>query len=92
MLLRLDKVSLAYGSRPLLDQVSLQLEESERIALIGRNGEGKSSMLRLLLRETEPDEGVVWIKSGARLGHLAQDISVLVDKIVAAMKKAILIP
>ena len=77
MLLRLDKVSLAYGSRPLLDQVSLQLEESERIALIGRNGEGKSSMLRLLLRETEPDEGVVWIKSGARLGHLAQDISVL---------------
>ena len=77
MLLRLDKVSLAYGSRPLLDQVSLQLEEDERVALIGRNGEGKSSLLRLLLRESEPDEGVVWIKNGARLGHLAQDISVL---------------
>ena len=42
VLLRLDKVSLAYGSRPLLDQVSLQLDEGERVGLVGRNGEGKS--------------------------------------------------
>ena len=90
VLLRLDKVSLAYGSRPLLDQVSLQLDEGERVALIGRNGEGKSSLLRLLLREIEPDEGVVWIKSGARLGHLAQDISVLTPVPVADWLRAAL--
>jgi ABC transport system ATP-binding/permease protein len=77
VLLRLDKVSLAYGSRPLLDQVSLQLEEGERVALIGRNGEGKSSLLRLLLGEIEPDIGTVWRRSGAGIGHLAQDISAL---------------
>jgi ATP-binding cassette subfamily F protein uup len=77
VLLRLDKVSLAYGSRPLLDQVSLQLEEGERVALIGRNGEGKSSLLRLLLGEIEPDHGTVWRRSGAGIGHLAQDISAL---------------
>ena len=75
MLLRLDKVSLAYGSRPLLDQVSLHLQEGERIALIGRNGEGKSSLLRLLLRETEPDAGTLWLRPGARIAHLAQDIA-----------------
>ena len=77
VLLRLDKVSLAYGSRPLLDEVSLQLEEGERVALIGRNGEGKSSLLRLLLGEIEPDHGTVWRRSGVRIGHLAQDISAL---------------
>jgi ATP-binding cassette subfamily F protein uup len=76
LLLRLDKVSLSYGSRPLLDQVSLQLDEGERVALVGRNGEGKSSLLRLLRGEAEPDHGTIWRRPGSRLGHLAQDISV----------------
>ena len=74
MLLRLDKVSLAYGARPLLDQVSMQLAEGERVGLVGRNGEGKSSLLRLVRREAEPDAGAVWIKPGARVAHLAQDV------------------
>jgi ATP-binding cassette subfamily F protein uup len=77
LLLRLDKVSLSYGSRPLLDQVSLQLDEGERVALVGRNGEGKSSLLRLLRRDAEADEGAIWIRPGARVAHLAQDISAL---------------
>jgi ABC transport system ATP-binding/permease protein len=74
LLLRLDRISLSYGSRPLLDQVSLQLDEGERVALIGRNGEGKSSLLRVLLRQTEPDAGAVWVRPGARVAHLAQDL------------------
>jgi ATP-binding cassette subfamily F protein uup len=73
VLLRLDKVSLAFGSRPLLDQVSLQLDEGERVGLVGRNGEGKSSLLRLVRREAEPDAGSLWVNPGARLAHLAQD-------------------
>jgi ABC transport system ATP-binding/permease protein len=88
MLLRLDKVSLAFGSRPLLDQVSLQLERGERIALVGRNGEGKSSLLLLLLGQSEPDQGTVWLQPGARIAHLAQDISALsaasVEEVVRA--------
>jgi ATP-binding cassette subfamily F protein uup len=75
VLLRLDKVSLAYGSRPLLDQVSLQLDEGERVGLVGRNGEGKSSLLRLVRHEAEPDAGSLWIKPGARVAHLAQDVA-----------------
>ncbi|MFI4868153.1 MAG: ATP-binding cassette domain-containing protein [Steroidobacterales bacterium] len=83
MLLRLDKVSLAYGSRPLLDQVSLQLEEGERVGLVGRNGEGKSSLLRLVRHEVEPDAGSLWLRPGARVAHLAQDIAVLSGESVA---------
>ncbi len=73
-LLRLDKVSLSYGSRPLLDAITLQLEQGERVALIGRNGEGKSSLLRLLRGEIEPDQGTVWVRTGARVAWLPQDI------------------
>jgi len=76
LLLRLERISLAYGSRALLDQVSLQLQQGERVALIGRNGEGKSSLLRLLRGEAEPDRGTVWVRTGARLAFLPQDIQV----------------
>jgi len=83
MLLRLDKVSLAFGARPLLDQVSLQLDEGERVGLVGRNGEGKSSLLRLVRRETEPDGGSLWVRPGARVAHLAQDIALATGESVA---------
>lgn len=77
MLLRFDNISLAFGARPLLDHVSLQVDESERVCLVGRNGEGKSSLLKLILGETLPDDGEVWIRPGARVAHLAQDIITL---------------
>jgi ATP-binding cassette subfamily F protein uup len=83
VLLRLDKVSLAYGSRPLLDQVSLQLDEGERVGLVGRNGEGKSSLLRLVRHEAEPDAGSLWVRPGAKVAHLAQDIAALTGETVA---------
>jgi ATP-binding cassette subfamily F protein uup len=73
LLLRLEKVSLSYGSRVLLDQVSMQLEQGEKVALIGRNGEGKSSLLRLLRGEAEPDQGTIWTRTGTRVAFLAQE-------------------
>jgi len=85
MLLRLDKVSLAYGSRPLLDQVSLQLDEGERVALVGRNGEGKSSLLQLLRGAAEPDHGTVWVRPAARVGYLVQDVGAVGEETVAAL-------
>jgi ABC transport system ATP-binding/permease protein len=74
LLLRLDKISLSFGDRPLLDQVSLQLAQGERLALIGRNGEGKSSLLRLVLGTTEPDAGALWRRPGSQVAYLAQDL------------------
>ena len=79
MLLRLDDVSLAFGSRPLLDHASLQVDEGERVCLVGRNGEGKSSLLRLVSCAVSPDEGSVWVRPGARLAFLAQDLDAVDD-------------
>ena len=49
-LVRLEKVSLAYGHKPLLNEVDFVIEAGERICLLGRNGEGKSSMMSLLTK------------------------------------------
>ena len=74
-LLRLDNVSLAYGPRPLLERVKLEVRRGERVCLVGRNGEGKSSLLRILGGEVVPDDGTVWIRPGTRIAHLAQDVA-----------------
>ncbi len=62
---RLDKVSLSFGLKPLLDNASLLIRKGERVCLLGRNGEGKSSLLRLLTRALVPDSGEVWVRPGA---------------------------
>ena len=72
---RLDKVSLSFGLRPLLDNVSLQLRRGERVCLLGRNGEGKSSLLQLISKDRLPDSGEVWVRPGARVASLAQEVS-----------------
>ena len=61
-LLTLEKACLAFGHHALLDQVDLQLDSGERIGLIGRNGGGKSSLLRILANETN----LTMAESGAR--------------------------
>src|SRR5918993_1849591 len=72
-LLTLDRTSLAYGHVPLLDRADLRIEPGERIALIGRNGSGKSSLLKIVAGEVPPDEGTVWRVPGLRIARLAQD-------------------
>lgn len=72
---RLDKVSLSYGLKPLLDQVSLQVRKGERVCLIGRNGEGKSSLMSLIEGRSAPDSGEVWVRPGAKVATLAQEVS-----------------
>ncbi len=74
-ILRLDKVSLSFGLRPLLDDASLQMRRGERVCLLGRNGEGKSSLLQLVTRAIVPDAGEVWVRPGARVASLAQEVS-----------------
>ncbi|MEO7320773.1 MAG: ATP-binding cassette domain-containing protein, partial [Nitrosospira sp.] len=66
-LLTVEKACLAFGHHTLLNQVSLQLDPGERIGLIGRNGGGKSSLLRILADESKPDDGKIWRASGLKL-------------------------
>ena len=73
-LLSLDHVSLAYGGHPLLDGVSLNVERGDRICLLGVNGTGKSSLLRVLAGETPPDTGVLTRSTGVRVSRLPQQV------------------
>ncbi|HST84874.1 MAG TPA: ABC-F family ATP-binding cassette domain-containing protein [Kineosporiaceae bacterium] len=72
-LLNAEAVTVIHGSRTLLDAVSLGLDDGDRVGVVGRNGEGKSTLLRILARRQEPDGGRVTQGRDLRLGALWQD-------------------
>ncbi|WP_018405525.1 ATP-binding cassette domain-containing protein [Marinobacter gelidimuriae] len=73
-LLTLDGVSLSFGMQPLLDNASLVMEAGERVCLLGRNGEGKSTLLKIVNDEVTPDGGIVRLEDGAVLAVLPQNL------------------
>ena len=84
-LIELDGVTVAFGHRPLLDAATLRLEAGERVCLIGRNGEGKSTLLRLLSGDLAADGGRVWRQPGLRIARLEQDVPPGGDRTVFAV-------
>jgi len=81
-LVSLDRVSLAFGHLPLLDGVALQVDSRERVAVIGRNGTGKSTLLKILSGELPSDSGSVWRQPGLRLARLEQDVPLSANRSV----------
>src|SRR5262249_3281936 len=81
-LLSLDRNSVSFGHLPLLDDVSLQIEPQERVCVIGRNGTGKSTLLRILSGELAPDRGSIWLQPGLRRARLEQDVPLSSDQSV----------
>jgi len=73
-LITLDNVSLAFGLAPLLDVIKLQIATGERICLIGRNGAGKSSLLKVLDGSLLPDSGTIWRAPHLRIARLTQEL------------------
>ena len=78
----LDKAALAYGHVALLDHVDFQLDEGERVGLIGRNGGGKSSMLKVLAAQASLDDGIVWRAPGVRICYVSQEPALNADSSV----------
>lgn len=72
-LLRLQRVSLHYGEQILLDQADLQIARGERVCLVGRNGVGKSTLLRVIEGEIKPDGGEVVLHPSLRIARLEQE-------------------
>ena len=72
-LLTFDRLELAYGHWPLLDGASLVIEAGERIGLIGRNGTGKSSLLKIIAGINPPDAGEVWRKPALKMAYVPQE-------------------
>jgi len=65
---------MAFGHLPLLVEASLQIDAGERIAIVGRNGTGKSTLLKILSGDIAPDDGTVWTGPGVKVARLTQDV------------------
>ncbi|MFN3416652.1 MAG: ATP-binding cassette domain-containing protein [Caldimonas sp.] len=72
-LITLSNAHLAFGHVALLDGASLSVESDERIGLIGRNGTGKSSLLKILAGQEKPDDGLLQVQQGLRIAYVAQE-------------------
>jgi len=73
-LIRFDDVSLEFGDQKILKEASFALEPKERVCLIGRNGAGKSTMLRLIMGEQYVDSGEIQFKKNLRISQLYQQL------------------
>ena len=72
MLLSFEHVTFGYTGAPIVKDVSFSVHEKERVGFLGGNGEGKTTILKLLTGELTPDEGKIVKKSGLTLGYLEQ--------------------
>ncbi len=72
-LITLLDAQLAYGHVPLLDHTTFSLETQERVGLIGRNGAGKSSLLKILGGLEKPDDGTLQVQTNTRISYVAQE-------------------
>ncbi|HQX58164.1 MAG TPA: ATP-binding cassette domain-containing protein [Burkholderiaceae bacterium] len=81
-LLTLLNAQLAYGHVALLDHTDFSLESDERVGLIGRNGTGKSSLLKILAGMEKPDDGTLQMQQGLRIAHVAQEPALDLEKTV----------
>ncbi len=91
-LLTLSNAQLAYGHLPLLDHADFALEARERVGLIGRNGAGKSSLLKILAGLEAADDGVLALQQGLRIAYVAQEPQLLATATVAECVKEGLAP
>ena len=73
MLLTLENVSFGYDDKRILEHIDFTVSEGERIGLIGPNGEGKTTLLKLMAGVLSPDEGKIVKKSGLKIGYLEQN-------------------
>ena len=73
-LVTIRELTFGFGGVPLLDSVSCQVEEGQRIGLLGRNGAGKTTLMRLIAGEVDPDSGELIVEAGKRVALLQQDV------------------
>lgn len=84
ILLQVQQVARYFGADTLFENVSLDVSENSRIALVGRNGVGKSTLLKMIIGNESPDAGQITKKKGLTIGYLAQNTGLESDKTIYA--------
>jgi macrolide transport system ATP-binding/permease protein len=88
MLLSVEQISKAYGDNQVLNHVTFALNPGQKLGLVGANGVGKSTLLKIVVGEVEPDGGKVALAPGTRLGYLPQVLhdadALTVDQLIMA--------
>jgi ATP-binding cassette subfamily F protein 3 len=74
-MLKVKNLSISFAGREVFSDVNFIINQQEKVGLIGRNGSGKSTFLKLILKKLQPDDGVVEIPRGYKIGHLEQHIN-----------------
>jgi ATP-binding cassette, subfamily F, member 3 len=82
VLLSVSNVSKSYGVDRILSGVSFRIEAGEKVALVGRNGTGKTTLLKIITQQIEPDGGGVQVTRGAKIGYLRQEAPVSMGRSV----------
>ena len=82
MVLSCQNISKSFGDKKILENISFNIDDTEKVAIIGINGAGKSTLLKIIAREYDADEGVVAVTKGKRIGYLSQDSFVDSDKTI----------
>lgn len=74
-ILTLTDIGLTFGRNPLFENLSLSVEEGDRVALVGRNGSGKSTLMKIIAGRVEPDTGKQFLQPGLTVGYMEQESS-----------------
>lgn len=73
-LVHLRNITISFGLPPVLNQINFSLDRRERVCLVGRNGVGKSTLMKLIAGEIKPDDGEIAIERGIKIAQLVQEV------------------
>jgi len=73
-LIDLKNIQLSFGGLPILNNLDMVIDPGERVCLLGRNGEGKTSLIKIIQGHLQPDDGIIQRKQGLRVGYLNQEV------------------
>src|SRR5699024_3661916 len=79
ILMQLNKIAKSFGAEEILSDITLEIKESDRIAIVGRNGAGKSTLLKIITGEFDYDEGEIFKRKDITIGYLAQHTELASD-------------